>query len=103
MIISDRTRVSRPGNGGSKNDGSDGGRRGRSLYIEGSASDRLSISAMLTEAVAKMLRDGLEPRLLQNTPGVGLEPTTSRLTVERICQLSYPGSSCPGITGPAAL
>jgi hypothetical protein len=29
------------------------------------ASDRLSISATLTEAVAKMLRDGLEPRLLQ--------------------------------------
>ena len=31
------------------------------------ASDRLSISATLTEAVAKMLRDGLEPRLLQKT------------------------------------
>ena len=28
-------------------------------------SDRLSISATLTEAVAKMLHDGLEPRLLQ--------------------------------------
>ena len=26
-------------------------------------------------------------------PGVGLEPTTSRLTAERICQLSYPGSA----------
>lgn len=31
------------------------------------ASDGLSISATLTEAVAKMLRDGLEPRLLQKT------------------------------------
>ena len=29
------------------------------------ASDRLSVSATLTEAVATMLRDGLEPRLLQ--------------------------------------
>ncbi len=31
------------------------------------ASDRLSISATLTEAVAKMLRDGLKPRLSQKT------------------------------------
>jgi hypothetical protein len=31
------------------------------------ASDRLSISATLTEAVAKMLCDGLESRLLQKT------------------------------------
>jgi hypothetical protein len=29
------------------------------------ASDQLSISATLTEAVAKMLRGGLQPRLLQ--------------------------------------
>ena len=60
------------------------------------ANDRLSISATLIEAVASILRSGLEPRLFKNTPGVGLEPTTSRLTVERICQLSYPGSSYPG-------
>ncbi len=32
----------------------------------------------------------------KSAPGVGLEPTTSRLTVERICQLSYPGSGYPG-------
>ena len=32
-------------------------------------------------------------------PGVGLEPTTSRLTAERVCQLSYPGSGDPGQTG----
>ena len=60
------------------------------------ASDRLSISATLTEAVAAMPRTGIEPRLLRVfTPGVGLEPTTSRLTAERVCQLSYPGSCYP--------
>jgi len=31
------------------------------------ASDRISIIATLTEPAAKMLRDGLEPRLLQKT------------------------------------
>ena len=35
----------------------------------------------------------LPPR---RAPGVGLEPTTSRLTVERVCQLSYPGMGHPG-------
>src|SRR5438105_4958052 len=46
---------------------------------------------------------GARPRrLLRNqneAPGVGLEPTTSRLTAERVCQLSYPGSGYPGLTG----
>jgi DNA invertase Pin-like site-specific DNA recombinase len=46
-------------------------------------SDRLSISATLIETVASMLRNGLQPRVVaKNTPGVGLEPTTLRLTAE---------------------
>jgi hypothetical protein len=38
------------------------------------ASHRLSISAKLTEAVAKMLRDGLELRLLQALRGWDSNP-----------------------------
>ncbi len=39
----------------------------------------------------------------QKAPGVGLEPTTSRLTVERVCQLSYPGMGHPGSAASARL
>src|SRR5262249_56871360 len=39
---------------------------------------------------------------LHKAPGVGLEPTTSRLTAERVCQLSYPGSGYPGDSGGSA-
>ena len=45
------------------------------------ANDQLSISATLTEAVAAMPRTSLAV-VLNVTPGVGLEPTTSRLTAE---------------------
>ena|ERR1039458_7637676 len=39
------------------------------------------------------------PAFSQPAPGVGLEPTTSRLTAERVCQLSYPGSGYPASSG----
>ena len=52
--------------------GSRGGPSKRALFdafdlrvVYAKASDRLSINATLTDAVAKVLRDGLEPRLLQ--------------------------------------
>jgi hypothetical protein len=35
--------------------------------------------------------------LIATTPGVGLEPTTSRLTVERICQIELPRIGLPRI------
>ena len=34
-------------------------------------------------------------RVLSKTPGVGLEPTTSRLTAERICQIELPRIGLP--------
>jgi hypothetical protein len=54
--------------------------------------DHLSVSGTLTGAFTAALRSFVR---IVTTPGVGLEPTTSRLTVERICQIELPRIGLP--------
>ncbi len=59
------------------------------------ASDRLSISGHADRSRSRHAPHRPRAVVTAGTPGVGLEPTTSRLTVERICQIELPRTELP--------